>query len=44
LLGRSSCAEERDPYFGRSSSAHVKENYAVFAEFVRDRVIRATQA
>lgn len=36
-------AEERDPYFAALEQAHVKENYAVFAEFVRDRVIRATQ-
>lgn len=36
-------AEERDPYFAALEQAHVKENYAAFAEFVRDRVIRATQ-
>lgn len=37
-------AEERDPYFAALERAHVHEDYGTFAEFIRDRVLRAAQA
>lgn len=37
-------AEERDRYFAALESAHIREEYAPFAEFVRDCVVRAAGA
>jgi hypothetical protein len=37
-------AEERDAYFAALERAHILEDYAPFAEFVRDRVLRAAGA
>ncbi|HET7229955.1 MAG TPA: Fic family protein [Longimicrobium sp.] len=34
-------AEERDRYFGALETAHIREDYAPFAEFIRDCVVRA---
>jgi Fic family protein len=35
-------AEERDRYFAALEKAHIQEDYAPFAEFVRDCVLRAS--
>jgi len=37
-------ADQRNPYFAALEHAHVGENYAPFAEFIRDCVMRSAHA